>query len=145
MAIVIYEGFRRDLIAGAVTGSTDVRALAVMSNSTAEGDEDAVNLDDIGTLDEFDGSGYSRADLSSVAVTHDATNNITRVTADPANFGSAVDAGTRQVIGIIYYRHVAGGDANCVAWAFNDSGELPGDPQGGDFIVSVDDGVVTMG
>ena len=131
MAIVVYKGARVDLLAGNVTAAADVRVLAVMSGSTAPTDEDAVNLANITTLAEFDGSGYSRIDLASVAVATDDVNDRHEVTAAAGSFGANVAAGSDPAIGLVYYRRVDGTAANDVAWCYNDSGGFPFDPGGG--------------
>lgn len=130
MGKVIYKGFRQDLVDGNVDSSADVRVLAVMTGSSAETDEDAVNLDDFTALTEFDGSGYTRVDLANVAVASDDANDRHEVTADDGSFGATVGAGSGQVIGFVYYRRVDGTAANDIAWCFNDDG-CPVDPNGG--------------
>jgi type III secretion system FlhB-like substrate exporter len=54
----------------------DVRALLVMSNTTADTDQDAASLSAIGTLDEYDGSGYSRPDLGATTITQELVGHI---------------------------------------------------------------------
>lgn len=146
MAIVVYKGARVDLLAGAVVTGADVRVLAVMDGSTAPTDEDAVNLDDFGTLYEFDGAGYTRLDLANVVVAHDDANDRTEVTADAGSFGTTVSPGSDPIIGFVYYRRVDGTAANDVAWVYNDSGELPADPGGADFdLTPSPDGFLQIG
>jgi hypothetical protein len=90
----------------------DVRAILVMTNTTADTDQDAANIAAIGTLDEFDGSGYSRPDLGASTITQDDANNRSEIDYADFTFGTAVGAGTRQAAGIIIYVRVDGTNAN---------------------------------
>jgi hypothetical protein len=143
MAIVIFRGFREDLVAGDVTAAADVRIIPVMTGSSVESEPEAVNLADFTTLEEFDGTGYTRGDVANVAVTHGDASTV--VSGDETSFGTTVAAGTNPVIGFVYYRRVDGTAANDVAWAFNDSGELPDEPSGDDFTVDCPDGFIIIG
>lgn len=98
----------------------DIRLLAVMTNTTADTDQDAQNIADIGTLDEFDGSGYARQALASEAVNEDAANNRAEFDATDVAFG-ALGNGTRAIQGFVLYRHVTN-DADAILIAFIDNG-----------------------
>lgn len=116
----------------------DIRALLVMSNSTADTDRDALTLSAIGTLDEYDGAGYSRQALASQSVVRDDANNRAELMAtSPIEFGATVAAGTRQAIGTLIYRHVDGTAANDQPIMFIDSGGFPIAGGGGPFRVAI--------
>lgn len=101
----------------------DVRALLVMSDSTADGDEDAENIADIGTLDEMDGSGYARVTLTGEAVSAITASDRSKFTSDAISFPT-LGAGTRQVKALILYVHVTN-DADARLIAYLDSGGFP--------------------
>lgn len=112
----------------------DIRALLVMTNTTADTDRDAGTLSAIGTLDEYDGSGYARAALASQSVVRDDANNRAELQAtSPISFGGTVAAGTRQAAGIVVYRHVDGTAANDQPIVYIDSGGFPIAGGGGPF------------
>ncbi len=115
-------------------GQDDIRAILVMTNSTAATDQDATNLSgagDITTLDEFDGSGYTNHagggnPLDTQAVTQDTATN--RAEFDAANeaFGALSASGTgRSILGMVLYRHVDGTTANDTVVAWIDTGGFP--------------------
>lgn len=130
-----YTGYKEDLAAGeADWNGQDVRALLVMTNTTADTDQDAQALSGIGTLDEYDGSGYVRPALASEAVVRDDANNRAEMTStSPISFGSTVAAGTRSAAGMVIYRHVDGTAANDIPWFYIDSGGFPVAGGGGAF------------
>lgn len=114
----------------------DIRALLVMTNTTADTDQDVQNIADITTLDEYDGAGYGRATLAGEAVNEDAANNRAEFDVNDFNFGATVAAGTRQAAGMVIYRHVTN-DADAVLIAYIDSGGFPLAGGGGAFSVTV--------
>lgn len=111
----------------------DMRILLVMTNTTADTDQDVQNIADIGTLDEMDGSGYARQTLTGEAINEDAANNRAEFDANDATF-STLGAGTRSVAGIVLYRHVTN-DADAVLLAYIDSGGFPFAASGTDVVV----------
>lgn len=96
----------------------DLRAKACMSNTTADTDQDAATLSAIGTLDEYDGSGYTEITFSGLTPTEDDPNNRSEIHVDAETFGATVGAGTRNIVGLLYYVRVDGNPANDypVAW-----------------------------
>lgn len=98
--------------------TVDLRARLCMLNTTADTDQDVATISAIGTLDEFDGTGYTILDLPSVSVTEDDPNNRSEIHYGTGSWGSAVGAGTRNIVGILYYVRVDGTNANDypVAW-----------------------------
>ena len=107
------------------------KVLLVMSNSAAGDDEDAATISAIGTLDEYDGSGYARQTLTNVTVTKDATNDRSVIDADDSVFAS-LGVGTRQAIGAVLYKHVTD-DTDSIPVAYIDGGGFPTDGDGTNF------------
>ena len=95
----------------------DIRIKIVMSNSTCATQED-VNLAGFTTIDEYNGSGYTEADLVLASVAADNANNRAEVDYNDISFGAAVGAGSRNWIGLLVYNRVDGTTANDypVAW-----------------------------
>lgn len=121
MADFWYTPAKQKLAKGDLDFDTlDVRAILCMSNTTADTDQDAATISAIGTLDEYDGSGYSRIDFAGAAVNQDAANNRAEIDYSDGSFGTTVAAGTRQWVGIIYYQHVDGTAANDIPIAWKD-------------------------
>ena len=134
----VYTPFKQKLAKADVDMDTfDIRAILVMSNTTADTDQDAATLSAIGTLDEYDGSGYSRPDLGATTVTEDDTNNRSEVDVGDFTFGATVAAGTRQAVGMVYYVNVDGTAANDYPVAYVDTGGFPFDGNGGAINVTV--------
>jgi hypothetical protein len=116
----------------------DVRLKLLMTNTTADTDQDATNLAGITTLDEYDGAGYAEAALASQAVNRDDANNRAEITANsPVSFGSTVAAGTRLAAGALVYTRVDGTAANDWPIAWIDSGGFPIAGGGGPFELAI--------
>lgn len=113
MADFWYTGAKLKLGKADLDGDTiDLRAKLLMTNTTADTDQDATNISGIGTLDEYDGAGYSEIDFANVAIAADNANNRAEITADAGSFGTSVAAGTRNWQSILYYVRVDGNPAN---------------------------------
>lgn len=133
----VYTGAKKLLGDGDLNlDAGDIRALLVMSNTTADTDQDADNIADIGTLDEYDGSGYSRATLTGEVVNRDDANNRAEFDVADFTFGATVAVGTRNAVGFVVYRHVTN-DADAILIAYIDSGGFPTNGGGGAFNVTV--------
>jgi hypothetical protein len=119
----VYTPAKAKLLAGDLdfsgTGLQDIRLLAVMTNTTADTDQDVATISAIGTLDEFDGSGYARQALAGETVNQDDPNNRGEFDANDVAFG-ALGNGTRQIQGFVLYRHITN-DADAVPIAFIDN------------------------
>lgn len=98
--------------------TVDLRVRLCMSNTTADTDQDAANITAIGTLDEYDGSGYTILDLAGISVNEDDPNNRSEIDYSDGTFGATVAAGTRNIVGMLYYVRVDGTPGNDypVAW-----------------------------
>ncbi|MCP3917631.1 MAG: hypothetical protein GY711_18960 [bacterium] len=112
-----------------------IRVMAVMSNTTADTEEDAVFVGDLGTLDELDATGYSRQTLANKSVVRDDTNDQWDFRADPINFGNVSNDNSRQVVGHVYYKFVTN-DADSPIIAFVNGSIYPFDPDGGAYTVT---------
>lgn len=136
-----YTGAKERLAKGDLDfdeAGNDIRVMLVMTNTTADTDQDALTLSGITTLDEYDGAGYSRAALASQVVTRDDANNRAEVSAtSPVSFGATVAAGTRQAAGALVYRHVDGTAANDQPIAYIDTGGFPLNGGGGPFELAI--------
>lgn len=111
--------------------SVDLRVKLLMSDTTADTEQDATNIDDITTLDEYDGSGYAEIDGANLTVAEDAANNRAEITIDAGTFGATVAAGTRNAVGMLVYVRVDGTAANDYPVAWIDSGGFPFNGNGG--------------
>lgn len=100
--------------------ANDMRILLVMTNTTADTEQDAQFVGSITTLDEMNGTNYARQALGSEAVNEDAANNRAEFDATDAVFTN-LGAGTRNVAGIVLYKHVTN-DADSPLVAYIDDG-----------------------
>jgi hypothetical protein len=130
-----YTGAKEKFGRGEIAWHTsDIRAMLVMTNTTADTDQDAVALAGIGTMDEYDGSGYARVALGAEAVNRDDPNNRAELDANDFTW-TALGAGTRQAQAMVVYKHVDGTAANDVPIAFIDTGGFPFAGNGGDVTI----------
>lgn len=107
----------------------DVRALLVMTNTTADTDEDAEFIADIGTLDEYDGATYARVALASEDLSADGANDRAIMTATSPITFATLGVGTRQCQAVVLYRHVTN-DADSELIAYIDGTGFPFDGNG---------------
>jgi len=114
--------------------TSDIRVLLVMSNTTADTDQDAATISAFGTLDEFDGANYARKAVTGEATTEDDANNRAEMDADDITW-SALGAGARQAVGMVVYKFVTN-DADSIPIAFIDSGGFPFTGNGSDVAVT---------
>jgi hypothetical protein len=137
MSSFVYTPAKQKIAKGDADFDTlDVRAILVMTNTTADTDQDAASIADIGTLDEYDGSGYSRPDLGASTITQDDANNRSEIDYGDFTFGATVAAGTRQAAGMVIYVEV-GTDAQDWPVAWVDTGGFPFAGNGGAINVTV--------
>jgi len=121
----------------------DIRLLLVMTNTTANTEEDKTTISGFTTLDEMDGTGYARQALAGEAVNEDTTNNRAEFDATDATF-TAVGAGTRQVKAAILYRFITN-DTDNIPIAYIDSGGFPFTANGGNIVVQFNvEGIVQL-
>lgn len=133
-----YTGAKQKLAKGDADFDTlDIRALLVMSNTTADTERAAATLSGFTTLDEYDGAGYSRVDLGASTITQDNTNFRSEIDYTDFTFGATVAVGTRQCVGMVIYAYVDGTAANDWPVAFVDTGGFPFDGNNGAVNVTV--------
>lgn len=138
MANFAYTPFKtRQQTAGVnlVEAGDDIRVMLIMTNTTADTDEDASVLSDIGTLDEYDGANYVRKALANQVVNEDAANDRAEFDADDFTW-TALGVGTRQAQAMLLYRHVDGTAANDQPIAYIDTGGFPFDGNGGNVVAT---------
>jgi hypothetical protein len=133
----VYTEAKRALLAGELDlNADDMRLMLVMTNTTADTDEDATTIAGIGTLDEFDGSGYTQSiggqTLDGEAVAADNANDRGEFTATDETF-SALGDGTRQIAAGLLIKWITS-QALSMPVAYIDTGGFPLDPGGGDLI-----------
>lgn len=114
----------------------DIRAALVMTNTTADTDEDAQFVASVGTLDEYDGAGYARQALNTQAVATNTVADRADFTADTSTFPSLA-AGSRDAQAAVLLKHVTN-NADSPIIAYNDEGGFPLAGNGQDFIVDWD-------
>ena len=137
MASFVYTHAKALLLQGGLNfleAGQDMRVMLVMTNTTADTDQDVENIADITTLDEYDGANYVRKALANQAVNEDAANNRGEFDADDVTW-TALGAGTRQAQGMVLYRHVTN-DADAILVAFIDTGGFPFSGNGGNVTVT---------
>lgn len=110
----------------------DIRCLLVMSNTTADTDQDAENIADIGTLDEMDGASYVRKAAANEAQVQDDANNRSELSFDPITW-STLGNGARAVTGMVIYLHVVD-DTDALLIAFVEIASI--NPGGADLTVT---------
>ncbi len=110
--------------------TSDIRVLLVMSNTTADTDQDAATISAFGTLDEYDGANYVRKAVTGEATTKDDANNRAEMDADDITW-TALGAGTRQAVGMVVYKFVTN-DADSIPILYVDSGGFPFSGNGSD-------------
>lgn len=108
----------------------DVRVILVMTNTTADTEEDTDFIGNFSTLDECDGTNYARQQCASQTVTQDNTNDRSEFSHNVITW-SSLGAGTRQNQAAIYYAHVTN-DTDSYPLFYIDSGGFPFDGNGGD-------------
>jgi|SRR5688572_3980037 len=119
----VYTPAKTKLLNGALNFATqDMRIMLVMTNTTADTDQDAEFIASITTLDQMDGANYTAGGvaLASEAVNEDAANNRAEFDAADTVFAN-LGAGTRNVAGIVLYRFVTN-NADSPVIAYIDSG-----------------------
>lgn len=133
MASFVYTPAKTKMLNGTFTFA-DLRLILVMTNTTADTDQDLENVADLGTLDEMDGANYVRKAVTSEAVVQDDPNNRAELSFDPVTW-SALGNGTRQLEGIILIQFVTN-DADSLLVAFIDPTGWPLNPGGADLVVT---------
>jgi len=121
MANVIFKGFYQAFEAGSLA-APDVRIRLVMSATTCDTEEDAINLADFTAIDEFDGVGYTELDCASVTTAYSDSADEWQLDFADGSFGDPVAPGSDVIQGMLVYLYVDGTAANDIALAYTDSG-----------------------
>lgn len=114
----------------------DIRCALLMTNTTADTEDDAEFVGDFATLDEFDGAGYTRQALTGETVAQDDSNLRATFSFDLIDFGTP-GSGTRSIAGILFYRFITNDAASPVICFYNES-PFPFPANGGALTVEVD-------
>ncbi len=136
MANFIYNEAKRAVAEAELdfgSGGSTFKVALVMTNTTTDTEDDVNLMNGFTTLDEMDGSGYSRQTIASQTVGEDAGNNRAYFDASDITFTS-LGAGTRQVQAAILYKHV-GADSSNIPIAFYDTGGFPFTANGGNVTI----------
>lgn len=121
MANFVYTPAKARLLSGDLDlNAHDIRVALVMTNTTADTEQDASVMDDFTTLDEYDGANYARQEIANEAVNADTGNNRGEFDGDDIGW-TALGAGTRQAQAMLLYRHVDGTDPNDQPIAYIDT------------------------
>ena len=127
----------KNAILTAYLAGADLRLALLMTNTTADTENDGiVNVDDITTLDEFDGANYTRKALASEAVATDDANDRAGLDAADVTW-TALGAGTRSIAGVLVYDHNTSDADSPVGWWLEFSSAKT--PDGSDFTLSIAD------
>jgi hypothetical protein len=111
MASVVYNEFKRAMLA-AWLADADVRIRLVMSNTTCGTENDGiVNIADFTTVDVCDGTNYVDKTLASETATKDDANDRAEYDAADVTW-TALGAGTRETVGVLLMDYVDGTDGN---------------------------------
>jgi hypothetical protein len=135
MADFVYNEAKRAIAEGEIdfgSGGSDLRVLLVMTNTTADTEDDKNTFAGFTTLDEFDGANYTTGGLAlqSEAVNEDAANNRAEFDAADITF-SGIGAGTRNIQAAILYKWTTNVNSS-MPIAYIDSGGFPIAANGGD-------------
>jgi hypothetical protein len=112
----------------------DIRVLLVMTNTTADTEEDVDTISAFGTLDEYDGAAYARQQIANQATVEDEANDRGEFDGDDVTFAT-LGVGTRQCQAALVYHHVTN-DADSVPIAYIDQGGFPFDGNGGNVTIT---------
>lgn len=139
MASQVYNELKKLVLQAGInlgSGGHDIRVALLMSNTTADTQNDAIDtVNDFTTLDEFDGANYVRKALANETVAKDDTNDRGNFSADNPTW-TALGAGTRSVAGALVIRHITNDtDSVPLLWF-----EFVATPDGNDFVLKWNSG-----
>lgn len=138
MADLVYNNTLLDAIQGDLDlaeGVEDIRVALLSTNTTADIEEEVALMNGFTTLDEHDGTSYTRKTLSSQAVAIDTSNDRAEFDCEDLTW-SSLGNGTREIQGLLFLNHVTN-DTDSVPRFFQ---ELPAtvNPGGGNLTVTQD-------
>jgi len=127
MASRIYNEALRAIAAGEIDlNAADIRAKLLMTNTTADTDNDAVvYVADITTLDVCDATGYADIDMSGLAVNKDDPNDRAEFDAADLVFSGLGGDSTRDDQGVLLYVYVDGGAGDKVIAFIDFTADIP--------------------
>lgn len=108
----------------------DLRALLVMTNTTADTEEDVEFISGITTLDEYGGANYARVALTSNSFAVNTTDDRFVLDCDSITF-SSLGAGARDAQAMVIYLHVTD-DTDSKPLFYIDEGGFPFTGDGND-------------
>lgn len=124
MSSFVYTPAKAALLRGEIDlVGDDIRVALVMTNTTADTEQDVGLMNGFSVLDEYDGSAYARKALATQAVNEDDPNNRGEFDADDITW-TALGAGTRNAQAMLVYKHVTN-DTDSIPLAFIDTGGFP--------------------
>lgn len=133
MASFIYTVSKTDIAEGVLDfreAGADLRVILVMTDTTADTEEDTATITNFSTLDEFDGADYTQsaaaasAKIDNQVAREDLTNNRNEFDGDDIVLG-AQRVGTRLITGAVLLRFVTN-FASSVPVAYIDFSTTPG-------------------
>ncbi len=137
----VYTRAKRNIMRGEMNfleAGMNVRAVLVMTNTTTDTQEDIALMNGwtggATGLDEMDGTNYARQNIGTQVVDEDTG-------ADRAEFNGAnvtfafLEAGTRQVEGLLIYEHVTN-DTDSIPIAYINGTGFPFTANGGDVLIN---------
>lgn len=131
MADIIYKGLFEAWTAGDLV-SPDVRLMLVMPGTTCDTEQLAVHVEDITTVDEFDGVGYSEQTCTTVTFAYVDGDLQMQLNMDSAvSFGDPVAPGSDIIQGMLVKLYIDGTDANDYVLAYTETGGFGGNANNG--------------
>lgn len=107
MASLTQNNFYRALAEGEIDwANDDIRAALLMTNTSADTEDEVTLMNGFTTLDECDATGYSRIDMAGLAVNQDNPNNRAELDANDLSFTGLGGDATRNYQGVLIYKHV---------------------------------------
>lgn len=94
----------------------DIRAILVMTNTTAGADPDIATVATITTLDESDAGGVSRITCTGETVTQVDASDLSKFTTDALSF-TGLGGATRNFAGVLFYKFITN-DADGIPLAY---------------------------
>lgn len=117
-----------------IEGQDDIRVALLMTNTTADTEEETALMNAFTTLDEMDGANYARKTLASQAFAIDTTNDRAEFDHEDLTW-TALGNGTRAIQGLLLLKHVTN-DTDSIPLAFIEFASTQ-NPGGSDFTVQV--------
>lgn len=137
MASLIYNNTFLLMGTGALDlteGQDDIRVALLMTNTSADTEEEIALMNGFSTLDEMDGANYARKTLASQAIAVDMSNDRVEFDCEDLTW-SSLGNGTRAIQGMLLLKHVTN-DTDSIPLAFIEFASTQ-NPGGSDFTVNM--------